>query len=475
MVEVGIHITSSGAGESKEALDSLKEGMGEIVEEHNKMAGKFSTKMQHIGLDLLGKDLLRTVGLGGEANKILSIFNSGLTSVAKSLGLAGSAALGWATALTVGVGLIYKVYQGNKDNLESLEKSSDAYNKEIVSVEGSIRALQGYSDAVGGLSPVLQNLLNAKQRLLDVDRQDAISNKQKEIAALETINEKQNQQIDTLVKLQIQAQQTGMQGRLVFDNWGEKISNVEKEMTRNNAKLAEARAELDALRNNTTLSYDAMKTAADAYYDSVEKEAAEETARWQSWAAERKKILDEQAKEQQKYFKEYEDLGTGAARNVGQAFGDSFVQMAFQGKSFMQSMTQAFSKMVQQIIADIIRIQIQWAIMSSMTGGMGGGAGGFSKIFARAEGGSDLVTKPTLFLAGEAGPEVATFTPLSKLGGGASIGSTQGMGGGGMTVVIENMENHAHGVQNPAMFADQVGRAIINRIRGQGELNFTGG
>jgi hypothetical protein len=47
-----------------------------------------------------------------------------------------------------------------------------------------------------------------------------------------------------------------------------------------------------------------------------------------------------------------------------------------------------------------------------------------------AAGGEGWVTTPTLFLAGEAGPEHYSFTPLSKMG--------PGPGGGGGTTVINN-------------------------------------
>lgn len=54
---------------------------------------------------------------------------------------------------------------------------------------------------------------------------------------------------------------------------------------------------------------------------------------------------------------------------------------------------------------------------------------GAGNAIPRATGGDDIVTKPTLFLAGEAGPERATFTPLN--GGGSS-----GRGGLGSTIQI---------------------------------------
>jgi len=42
-----------------------------------------------------------------------------------------------------------------------------------------------------------------------------------------------------------------------------------------------------------------------------------------------------------------------------------------------------------------------------------GGAGGSRRRYSRAEGGIDVVNQPTTFLAGERGPEIAAFIPLS--------------------------------------------------------------
>ena len=57
------------------------------------------------------------------------------------------------------------------------------------------------------------------------------------------------------------------------------------------------------------------------------------------------------------------------------------------------------------------------AAASGVWGGGGGGAGGGTapggpEITPRAQGGIDLVTSPTTFLAGDAGPELHTWTPL---------------------------------------------------------------
>jgi hypothetical protein len=56
----------------------------------------------------------------------------------------------------------------------------------------------------------------------------------------------------------------------------------------------------------------------------------------------------------------------------------------------------------------------------ALPGGGGGFPGGDAPAFggAQASGGDYMVSKPTMFLAGESGPERATFTPLGRGGSG---------------------------------------------------------
>ena len=68
-------------------------------------------------------------------------------------------------------------------------------------------------------------------------------------------------------------------------------------------------------------------------------------------------------------------------------------------------------------------------------------------------------------LFGEAGPETATFTPL-----GSSISTGSGQGGGQTNITINVTAN---GVSDPNELARMVGPALIQEIRGQGQLDYT--
>lgn len=84
-----------------------------------------------------------------------------------------------------------------------------------------------------------------------------------------------------------------------------------------------------------------------------------------------------------------------------------------------------------------------------------GGATTWGPVVPRATGGDDIVTKPTLFLAGEAGPERATFTP---------VGNGGGSGGEGITVnVFGGNFNSREMVRE---LAEQIGFEIERKLRG---------
>jgi hypothetical protein len=149
---------------------------------------------------------------------------------------------------------------------------------------------------------------------------------------------------------------------------------------------------------------------------------------------------------------------------TSQAFAKSIVE----GKRFGDSMKQVFQNMAEAFIAYVAEMTMKWLAFVALKAATGGAGG-----FFMAEGGTMLVDKPTLFVAGEAGPEIASFTPLSKLAGAGT--SDSGASAGGASTVNINMggiSNNISGVNNPDAIADAIGEKIISRIRGRGELDF---
>jgi len=106
-----------------------------------------------------------------------------------------------------------------------------------------------------------------------------------------------------------------------------------------------------------------------------------------------------------------------------------------------------------------------WQLAAQSAGGGGGGAGMNLAPFqyeggGMAEGGSLLATRPTKAIFGDAGPELATFTPLGRIGRNVNKLFGDGGKGGGMdgTIVLDIslspdleariVENYMDGVAN---------------------------
>lgn len=96
----------------------------------------------------------------------------------------------------------------------------------------------------------------------------------------------------------------------------------------------------------------------------------------------------------------------------------------------------AFDTYVRSIMALPQRMSKEVYVQWTETWGSDGGQwqGGQNNNYAQQFGGDYLVTKPTQFLAGEAGPERVTFTPVGS-GGRYDLQPVSGGGGGGPIIV----------------------------------------
>lgn len=94
---------------------------------------------------------------------------------------------------------------------------------------------------------------------------------------------------------------------------------------------------------------------------------------------------------------------------------------------------------------DVLQRIIRGATLNVNIGGLGGG-----NPIPMAEGGSGVVERPTLFLAGEAGPERYSFQPLERNGNG-------GGGGNGVTV-------NFYGNLNNGMDLEEFAQYLLKRV-----------
>ncbi len=104
-------------------------------------------------------------------------------------------------------------------------------------------------------------------------------------------------------------------------------------------------------------------------------------------------------------------------------------------------------------------------------GFIGSALGAIGSIFGLAEGYEGMVTKPTPFVAGEAGPEWVSVTPVSRSMQPIEGSAPAAAAGPGKTVTVNNTWNvYAWDSRDLEGFLRGKARPILNRMLGNGEL-----
>lgn len=512
--EAAIRISAVGGDEAAAALNKPKQAMENIGGEHNKLVEKFSHRFSHIGLSLFATDALRASGVAGETNKIISTMNMGITSMGAAFGASLTNITLVITALVAIYGIMEKVKAKHAEHLKELEKVNKETKDQIKNTDEIIKSISDYTTAIGFVPPELARWRDAEDALRKVQIQRQIEGDKAMVSSITLVmnasREKMAQlkdEIQATEKMIKELKATGVDASVIVaqkaklnELTGEykKLGDAQVE---NKAKLEGMFVEIKRLNQGITQSLadetKATQQASKDWIKSIQDEADAETARYQHWAELHAKEMEEKNKsvqtesdqETKRYQnwaeihekqvkkngefmdKMYKGISAGVDRTF-KTFGDATAAMLVKGEKFTLSFKKLFEDMAQAIISEIIQMEIRWLAFQAVTGGAGGLAGGGAgKIFGFAEGGSVMVNKPTLFLAGEAGqPELATFTPLSKMGAGSSAGAASS---GSSGVQIGSINTNVYGVTDPDAIADKVGLKIAERIRGQGEINFT--
>jgi hypothetical protein len=131
-------------------------------------------------------------------------------------------------------------------------------------------------------------------------------------------------------------------------------------------------------------------------------------------------MLKKKAEQDNAHFTEFKEKMDGIYEGMVSGYGDAIGSMIVDGKDFGKSMEEVFKNMAREFISQVTQMMIKWAAFQALTGGAGGFGGG---IFGFAKGVDTVVNKPTMFMAGEGGPERVTVQPMA--------GSNNGGGGGG--------------------------------------------
>jgi hypothetical protein len=153
------------------------------------------------------------------------------------------------------------------------------------------------------------------------------------------------------------------------------------------------------------------------------------------------------------------------------ANGNQITDLAGAGITFAETMTQSVDRVVKsvQMLVDAITRQLNPAIQNIPDGSFtvhgqvvvdGGGLNvpDIPDPLPQAVGGSYFVTKPTLFLAGEAGPEYADFSGANKSRGSGGDGS---FGGGEVEHKLDQLLAAFRGM--PQLLAIQIAGAVAQQ------------
>jgi len=482
-VSESITIAATGADEASAAINQVSQGFENLGAEHNKLSGLFGQKIQHIGLMLFARDALTANGLGAESRMMINLLNSALMAGASVFGVAGQAIL----PLVIGMGalaaVISLVMSKHQESLPDLEKQIAANDALDQSYRTNISTIDNYVAAGGKMTTFLQEYRDAQVAAQKATNDATIAIEKQAIEAIQANIDKINDQIRAQQNLNDSAQRTIQTGGNVmagtyaladaYSQLGkDEIPKLKSQVDTLNATLEQHRAKIQAIKDG----YPDMNKELEAATDELNKQNQANLALVSSYGdtyAQMKKELDDWNAANTKAWNESTKVVKQSVGTMENSFASNFQQMIRGTESWRDALKNIFNDILNDFIRMVGKMIAEWLMFEALTGmGMSithaSGLTGFIPFGGgQAEGGDYMVDSPTLFMAGEAGPEMASFTPLSKMQ--SSGGTSQS---GGKTVAIGTIQTNIYGITDPSEIADQVGLQIVQRIRGMGEIDF---
>lgn len=474
MDNVGIDVVlhASGGAESASEIGKAAGALQNVGAQHSDLVGKFQHRFQHIGLMLFASDALRASGLGAETRQIIQTLNIAISGLGTIAGVSSGGIMLVVSGLAALAGIAAKVVDHHKDLIESTAKLVAEDEKQIKAIDDESSGIERYIGVVGKVPPVLRDYLAALVSLRAEKELQKRSDLQDQLIALNNARATQQATLDELRQRQAlyaTTNQASEVNRASVFKVNEEIKKQTSALAETTVEIRKAEAAMYQLGTRSHKSWGDMATD----IEKGKKEWADFAKTQHDLQQQMAKAMDEDSKAEIDQLNKRAAVATKVAGTIGTAFGTMIAQGIVEGGRFTDYFKNAFRSMAEAIIADIVRMETEYLIFTAMSG-MGGGMGGLGvaglKSLGFALGGDVMVDRPTLFLAGEAGPERATFTPMSGGGGGASAG---GGGGGGTTINVGDVITHVHGVTDPNALADQVGMNIVRKIRGSGQIDFT--
>jgi hypothetical protein len=502
-IEQSIVINGDATG-GVQAIDSTTAAFERFKTKHTELKSVFSERFEHAGLFLFSRQVFGLAGMSELARHVMGVVTLGLDQVAGAAGVATAELAPLLLVVGGSIALFEHFHKGHQDAADSLGQLAKKQGDALKMTDELKDALEKYSHAINALPADLRGLAAAYGALDEVQRRvlmhtegQLMASSQAQVAALKEQKERTLEAAAALREhmTQLQPWETGYKSaEETLRKYGQRVDDINGKIIESGAQYEKAKADIDAQAAgyaNATDKIDKLSKAEDvvaekqkkAAISAIEMAAARERAEAKRYAHQMEMEAQEAKRQDEALTKRMHFYGISATmaedleRVEGQAFqsaangaGRAFAQMAVDGKNFEQGMKQVFKNVEEEFISDIASMMIKWAAFQAITGmgfSFSGGPGAPTNMFtmgAHATGTDHYVDRPTPFIAGEAGLERVTVTPIT--GASSSRPSSSGSGGGGNTSVSVTV-NVSTGADPNA-----IGQAVIKAIRGQGQLQF---
>lgn len=504
-VNISIKADSSGA---ITAFDGVAASAGRLDNKVSQLGSKIQKPIGTIGLQLYAQELARSVGLSGAASQGASVLATTLEQAGAAAGVA-SGGIGLAVAGFIALSAaIYAVFKHSQKQKKSLEDASVEIKKQYDSTVDLSTSIEEYRGRVERLSPTLEALSVATKKVNEQNRFALLMSQGQQLTAIDAMIRKKQELIEKIERnIKINEQEAEVynghleDGRMMVAVNRDLIKEKEKlsqEIDNENKKRIEIKANIEAQAKGYKGLSDMMDKQSRAAEERAKKEADAEkkiTDALRREEAYRRRLYTENVNYVKSILSSRYNMelammhGVGAqaavmAQTVEDAYGeaylsitkgaaDSFARMAVDGENFGKNMESAFKNMARSFISAITQMMIRWLAFKAITSVFpGANIVPSSAIPMTAASGLDtVVSRPTMLLVGEGGEdEHVRVTPRSQAQ--LSAAGASGGRGGNMNFTINNYISGG-GNMDVNRLANTIGRQIISRIRGQGDLDFT--
>lgn len=214
-INENITITGESSG-AITALDGAINSVGRFDEKVKSLGDTFSKPLEHAGVDIFGKQLLRSMGLAGEARPILQVLNIAVSETAAVFGFAAGAAGLAIFGLTALAAITYKLIEGHKKHEEGLKKLVEEQIKSFNESEATVRIFDElHKNLTTKLSPAMAEYEKSIRAVNAAQSQALITSLKKEIEDnTENINNltKANKGYQSTINEQKDSQATQIKG-----------------------------------------------------------------------------------------------------------------------------------------------------------------------------------------------------------------------------------------------------------------------